>query len=229
MFDRAARLDSFRTWTKDRTPDGRLIEVCPARAPHGRKPKCNCPLLDQPFTDGLPEVPFPPGIERPTSEDDPFRRDQMTPGPLCTQGRITVDPKDLVMSWQEHPHRSAEWRALFAAGRNATERGHSHMKAGYGEGLDMPDRRGLRGRANAHLMAAFMLAAHAMRLMRSWLRNAERDDQDLIVAPPLKHRRGKGRRPWHSFIPPMPELPAPKGSSEPDPPPEPTAGDISFS
>lgn len=230
MFARAAQIDAFRAWQKDKTPDGELRFVCPARAPHDRKPQCNCPLLDQPYTDGLPEVPFPPSMEMPTSEDgDPHRRDLQSPGDLCTKGSIVVDPKELVMVWQEHAHRSSEWRALYAAGRNATERGHSRLKAGYTEALNMPDRRGLKGRANVFLMSAFILAAQTMRVMRSWLRNADRDKNGVIIAPPLKHRRGTGRRPWHSKRPPLVRIPKSERLGPQQRPPDPPEELVVFS
>lgn len=231
MYDRAATLEPFRPWQKDKTADGRLRFVCPAKAPNGRGATCNCPLVRDSYdTTDVPEVPFPPGVKRKTSDDDPLRRDRTAPGLLCTADSILIDPSDLVMSWQAEAHRGPEWRALFAAGRNATERGHSHVKAGYGEALNVADRRGLRGKANARLLVSFLLAAQAFRLIRSWLRNAERNDDGVIIAPPLKHRRGKGRRPWHSRpMPPLPERTGSRPDPEPEPPPDPPAATESFS
>lgn len=73
---------------------------------------------------------------------------------------------------------------------------------------DLRSRHGA-GPRHHHARVAFLLGAHAMRLMRSWLRNADRGEKGVIIAPPLKHRRGKGRRPWHS-VPPMPPQPEPQ-------------------
>ncbi len=42
--------------------------------------------------------------------------------------------------WQEYPHRSPKWRAVYRAVRNAIERNHSQSKAGYGEALAVHDR-----------------------------------------------------------------------------------------
>jgi hypothetical protein len=69
-----------------------------------------------------------------------------------------LDPRDFTRVWQAYPHRSPQWRAVYAAARNAIERNHSQSKAGYGVALAVPDRRGLRG----------ALAADAVGLAR-WL------------------------------------------------------------
>ncbi len=184
-------MEAFRARTKEVKKDGKVVVACPALAPPGRAPTCCCPLRPKSYDyDGLPEVPNAPGVKGGSNET-------AKPGKLCTQGSVTVDPTELVNVWQAYPHRSPEWRSMYAAVRNAMERNHSQSKAGYGEALAVCDRRGLKGKANAGLMSALLLAAHNRRLIHSWLRNAQRDEAGDIIGPPVKNQR-RDRMPWHS-------------------------------
>jgi hypothetical protein len=191
MYARAEEREKFRLRIHETLPDGRLRMMCPAIAPHDRKPRVCCPLRPNSYDYGtLPEVPHPPGIEGSENAVKP-------PGPVCVETGIVVDPMDHTDVWQDVPVLSREWRRDFPASRNTTERGHANAKATYSLAFESGDRRGPKGITSSAILASFQTAGHSFRLIASWLRNAEKDEQGKIIGPPLKNRRGK-RAPKHT-------------------------------
>lgn len=191
MYARATEREKFRLRIHETLPDGRLRMMCPAIAPHDRKPRVCCPLRPDSYDYGsLPEVPHPPGVQGSENAAKP-------PGPVCVETSIVVDPMDHTAVWQDVPVLSREWRRDFAASRNTTERGHANAKATYSVAFESGDRRGPKGITSTAILASFQTAGHSFRLIASWLRNAEKDEQGNIIGPPRKNRRGK-RAPWHT-------------------------------
>lgn len=158
-------------------PGGTERRMCPAA---GDNPTAICPLKP---ASAVPRLIHDVGGRtrldlRPIiSPTDDLRQN---PPKVCRQKTITIQPEEGSKYRQTLPFGSPEHSLVYTSLRQAQEGLHGVAKDQGKEGLGDPGRRRVRGLAANTLFGAIMLASAGLRMVASFINNAEHDEHGVL-------------------------------------------------
>jgi hypothetical protein len=113
--------------------------------------------------------------------------------PVCRQETVSVGPLDGAKFRQPLPYGSDEHSDLFNTLRQSQEGMHGFAKDEAHEALGAPGKRRVRGKAAQSIIAAFLLAAANIRKIRTFLTNADEDEDGAVFVPRRERVRDHAR------------------------------------
>ncbi|XAS76553.1 hypothetical protein V3G39_00540 [Dermatophilaceae bacterium Sec6.4] len=108
---------------------------------------------------------------------------QQHPPKVCRQGTITIQPSDGAKYRQTLPYASPEHSRVYYLLRETQEGFHGFSKDEAREALGAPSRRRSRGVPANSIVASILLASAGIRKVRTFLEEAEPDDNGVLSIP----------------------------------------------
>lgn len=179
---------------------------CPAA---GTSPIAVCPFKAKSLEERPTRQPDGTSVDT-RVEIDPSNLPTETDGKkpqVCRQDKVRIHVTDGAKYRQTLQYGTDEHYTLYNLMRQSQEGEHGRFKDEAYEAFGSTGKRRMRGRAVQSVFAAFLLAASAVRKIRTFLAKAqepENDDADVYV---LKRDPKKRRNTWNSELPDSPDPP----------------------